>query len=284
MLLLTTSLVPVAPRPARAASAAFTLIEIILAIALATGLLLVALMFYRQAAALRGQILQESDRISALRLTLDRLAGDLRAAQPKAAAGREFSGDSSSIRFMKEAVNLPPWSARAWRNRQDTDLVRVSLGATTTATNGAGLTVTGLSFKEEPLSASGTTVLDDSAINLPLTPGGDARRSTAPIPVDDSANNASSLPLGQTNHLERPLLDFVRFVRFRYWDGNVWQPGWTNVAPPPGVEIVFATEAVPEGLPPEAYPPEAFRRVVFLPSGVASPPPQDATLVGTVSP
>ena len=73
------------PSPARRLGlgprAAFTLVEIILAIGLATGLLLVAMTFYYQATNMRGQVLHELDQVSTIRLVLDRLAGDLRTAQ-----------------------------------------------------------------------------------------------------------------------------------------------------------------------------------------------------------
>ena len=55
---------------------AFTLIEVILAIGLATALLLIALTFYHQAANLRTEILRSSQDLAAIRLSLDQIASD----------------------------------------------------------------------------------------------------------------------------------------------------------------------------------------------------------------
>lgn len=101
-----------------ASARAFTLVEIILAIGLATALLLIALTFYQQAAETRLRILRESEKVSTMRLVFDRLAGDLRAAQPKASVGNEFTGDSTSMCFVKEAyASFPPAARRRWEIR-----------------------------------------------------------------------------------------------------------------------------------------------------------------------
>jgi len=50
-----------------------------------------------------GQLLREADRVTTMRLVLDRLAGDLRAAAPNASAGNEFTGDTNSLSFIKLA-------------------------------------------------------------------------------------------------------------------------------------------------------------------------------------
>ena len=91
-----------------------------------------------------------------------------------------------------------------------------------------------------------------------------------------SVSNATPLsvyPPDQTNGVAEPFADIVRFVRFRYWDGGAWQAGWTNVTPPPGVEIVLSTERLAEDAEPDAYPAEASRRVVFVPGGMPNPGP-----------
>jgi len=74
-----------------------------------------------------------------------------------------------------------------------------------------------------------------------------------------------------TNAPVIPTTDHIRFARFRYWDGTAWQTGWTNSAPPPGVEVILGMEplaAEDDSL--ETYPFEQFRRVVSVPSGQAS--------------
>ena len=218
--------------------------EIILAIGLATALLLIAMTFYHQAADMRGQILKESERLSTMRLVLDHLAADLRAAQPRAQPGNEFAGDSTSLRFIKQSlVLLPPNTGPG--TPEPTDLVQISL-QTLVGTNGTNVAVRGLDRIEQPL-------------------GSPALSTTAAT----NSMDISLYPADVTNQVTEPFAEMIRFVRFRYWDGASWQAGWTNSTPPPGVEIVVATERLPEDAGQDEYPPEAFRRVVFLPGGQA---------------
>ena len=54
---------------------AFTLIEVVLAISIAIGIMLVLLFFYNQAATLRVQLVQQAERLSTIRLLMDRIKG-----------------------------------------------------------------------------------------------------------------------------------------------------------------------------------------------------------------
>ena len=253
-----TRCVPIASRPVivawrnpRGTRCGFALVEVILAIGIATGLLLIALVFYHQAAGLREQILQESQRASEMRLALDRLAGDLRTAQPHARPGEEFVGDSDSVRFTRQALATPLASAFLLTNQASSDLARISL-FTVYVTNGSTSMVASLSRLEEPSVAKAQDLASLASLSS------DAPPSDAPS-------------AGQTNSLAEPLAEHVRFVRFRYWNGLAWQAAWSNAAPPPGVEIVLAAEALPQDATPDDYPPDPFRRVVFLPGGTALP-------------
>ena len=237
---------PAAGRKPSRPAGAFTLVEIVLAIGLATALLLIALTFYHQTTEMRGRILREAEQFSTLRLVLDHLAGDLRAAQSKASPGNEFVGDATSLRFIKQALIVPPPNPRPG-TVEASDLVRITL-TTVMGTNGTNVAVSALNRLEEPLNQ---TVLPASpATNL---------------------TDLVLLPADQTNQVTEPFTDLVRFVRFRYWDGVAWLGGWTNASPPTGVEIILAAAAPAEDAGPDDYPPEAFRRVVFVPGGVTLP-------------
>src|SRR5439155_8813829 len=61
-----------------ALSRGFTLVEVILAIGIAIGILMVALYLHSQATNLRAQLLRESERIAAMRLVMERLTSELR--------------------------------------------------------------------------------------------------------------------------------------------------------------------------------------------------------------
>ena len=86
-------------------SRAFTLIEVILAISIATGILVTALGFYRQASELRNQLLTGTAQLSAIRQVLDQLALDLRTAIPQSSV--LFLGTSDSLEFARAVPALP---------------------------------------------------------------------------------------------------------------------------------------------------------------------------------
>ncbi len=217
----------------------FTLIEMLLAISLITGLLVLAMLFYRQATILRGQILKESQRVAAVRLVMDRMVADLRSVRTGTGSEMEFRGDGSSASFVT-VLPLPPISAGV----PGSDLVRVTLSSVLelTGTNNA---VSGFLRREESLN--------------PVTPVTLLSEGTLPV---------TALP-EMTNQVPafEPTTDLIRYARFRYWDGAAWQTGWTNSAPPTGVEIILGTEPQPDDATFEEYPYEQFRRVVYVPSG-----------------
>ena len=234
-------------RPVRHA-AAFTLVEVVLAISLAIGILVIALGFYQQAASLRGQIIEASVRLSTIRLLMDRLTADLRAARAHDWEG--FNGDTVSLRFVKSEALIPSgWT----RNEPLSDLRLVSFGVTT-GLDGTNTVVTGLTRSERPALEPRQTR---------------ATTTTAPLePV--STNNAvnAANPAVATE----PLTDVVKFLRFRFWDGAAWLDAWSDVVPPLGVEVSFGLDPQPDDALPEEYPFELFRRVIALPGGRESDP------------
>lgn len=268
------------PRQPTAVAAAFTLIEVLLAVGVATALLLAALFFYRQATQLRADILAASTQLAALRLTLDQLAADLRAAVP--VPGRSFIGGPASIEFARFAP--PPDSpVAAGLTNLAPNPPRVPLESVVFSTliqqDGTNLVVQGISRRTQPLreqpsrtpnpsTATNTTPLAlDLDLDLDLaSPDG----APSPNPLSQAlssappdATNAPAPPPAQGS----PLLP-VRFLLLRYWNGADWQDSWFAAAPPQGVEVTLGLEPLPNDMPPEAYPHERFTRVVFIPSGL----------------
>lgn len=231
---------------------AFTLIEVILAIGLATALLLIALTFYQQAANLRTQILRSSQDLSAIRLTLDQIAFDLRAATPVPSVS--FIGGPNSVEFARMA---PPSSKPHSTNGifASPSLQRLTINALVSQ-NGTNLSVRGLSRTESPLLRPPTLDPLQSTNSLLLPPP-----SPTPAPTN-------SLPEPQN----RPFTEAIHFLNFRYWNGSSWQDSWFASAPPPGIEITLGADPIPDDATPETYPYERFRRVVLIPSGRAADP------------
>jgi type II secretory pathway pseudopilin PulG len=222
-------------------SRAFTLVEVILAIGIAIGILVVGLYFHGQAANLRAQLLQESDRIATARLVMDRLTFELRNAFAQPQYG--FTGDAASLRFVtaeapsRAAGNATP-SIRGAAPRTDLRLVTYGLGKNIEGTNEV---VTGLTRTEQPLLEKPHA---PSAFATPVTP--------------DSTN---VLALGP-----EPLTGSIRFLRLWYWDGYGWSATWDSDQLPRGVEITLGAEPFAADAVLADYPGDIFRRVIYLPT------------------
>lgn len=220
---------------------AFTLVEVILAISLAIGILVLALSFYHEASNLRRQLVVASEQVSTIRLIMDRLASDLRVARAHDWEG--FNGDSTSLQFVK----CEPLSQSAWTRPQPATDLRLVIYGVATGLDGTNQVVTGITRSERPAlelrqkSASVTSTETSEVI------------STNVAPVE-------------------PLTDVVRYLNFRFWDGTAWVESWTDIVPPLAVEVSIGMEPSPDDASPGEYPFEVFRRVIALPSGQESDP------------
>ena len=232
------------PRPSTRRSPAFTLVEMLLAITIAVGMLVVALLFYRQTADLRNQILLESERLATLRLLSDRIAGDLHLALASPTPGQEFRGDTGAMSFVRVAGPVSPTASAS----PVADRVRVTF-TSVMANDGTNLAVLGIDRLEEALSTPRNTG------RLPM-----ALRSYSAASTNSLASITTAAP--------EPLTELVRHLHLRYWDGTTWVDGWTNSTPPPGVEVVLAVDPQPTDDSESELPGEQFRRIVFIPAGL----------------
>lgn len=238
---------------ARRGVPAFTLVEMVLAIGIAVGMLIIAMLFYRQVADLRTQILTESERLATVRLLMDRIAGDLRTAGSLAGGGQEFRGETGTLSFVRVASAV----AAAGPDGSMDDRVRITF-ASVLSDEGTNRTVRGVDRREESLGAA-----------RPSAGGSSSSVEMGTFSALESTNAMARLT-------EDPLTELVRFLRFRYWNGAQWLEEWTNAASPPGVEVVLGFDPLPEGASPAEYPFEQFRRVVALPTAVPSRRSSDA--------
>ena len=242
---------------------AFTLVEVLLAISIASALLISALLFYRQAADLRSQILVESDRLGTMRRVLDLMASDLRSAQAIPGVGDSFSGGSNWISFTR--LTVPRSGPGSGSGSGALSLQRVTYTAPV-HTEGTNTRVAGLSRVEDSPDAARPSLPVAPPVGLDPGPFGGTNRGTVSISYEE----AIAKPREETP--ANLITDLVRFVRLRYWDGAGWLDGWTNSVPPPGIEIVLSTEDQANESAPDpnaSAPDDLFRRVVFLPTGVA---------------
>lgn len=197
--------------------AAFTLVEVVLAVVIALGILVVLLHFYNQATRLRSQAIEQTEQVAAVRLVMDRMTADLRAFKPASDSGRSFTGSSNTIEFVKTDVpSFAAWSGgtlgRAEFPATDLKLVRYQLEA-------PGLTHTGgLIRVEEPLVK---------------------KRGVPLASANETADtNAVPVPAGP------PVIQEIQFLQFRYWNGASWLDSWSSSEGPRAVEISLAAQPV----------------------------------------
>jgi len=233
--------VPVLRRLGSQREAAFTLVEIILAIGIAVGLLVVAVWFYRQAAEYRNQLLNASERLATIRLITDQLANDLRTVQ---ADGRHaFTGDSNVLQFAKSVFPSPS-------DTPESDLHRVSYRVIVNSA-GTNSAVIGMTREEDSLMDTLTTEAT-------------------------TANPTFFAETEVTNRVELPMTDAIRHLAFRYWDGRVWRDTWNSFYPPPGLEVILASEPLNAESGVVDADVDRFRRVFVIPAGnVAGTRPQN---------
>jgi type II secretory pathway component PulJ len=243
---------------------AFTLVEVILAIGIAAGLLVVAISFYQRSAELRTELLDESSKLATVRLLMDRMSGDLRTAFAEPRQG--FSGSSEHLTFVHAGSPTA-------MNITEGALKLVTYGVVTNL-EGTNTSVIGFDRTEQPL------------IEMR------ASTSTATSTNDLVSFNGAMDPTQMTNVVVEPLTRTIRYVQFRYFDGAQWRDVWDGVDLPVGVEVTFGFEPYPaeeDEMFESVYPYEVFRRVIFLPGGraVADPDsylfPNGPSVTGRVS-
>lgn len=216
--------------------AAFTLIEMLLAIFIAVGLLMVAIAFYQSSARLRGELLGESEKLAAVRLLMDRMTSDLRTAIAEPRDG--FTGASDSMKFTHVAAQ---------------GLMLVSFGAAYGATAETNAVMIGFNHTQQLLMETGLVSTNTNSVPFSFT--GDDLFGTNNLPV-----------------APEPTTRAIKHARFRYFNGSAWAESWSSIEPPVGVEISLGLEALSEEdlLTTNEVTTEIFRRVVYVPAGRAA--------------
>jgi len=224
---------------------AFTLIEVVLAIGIAAGILLVVLFFYRQSEALRTGLLEETSRIAAARLIMERLSLELSAARRSESFQQGLSGGPDNLQFVR--LDFPLLSS--WTNQTNVlvpapvptpfRLVSYSLVQSTNGGSGSGV------------------VRSEKALS----------RRTTPVLF---TNEDDTLPGGGNSALTNGLaIQQLQFLRFRYYDGTNWLDAWSAPELPLGIEVSLGVEPLPPELTADEYPSEVYRRVIYLPNHAA---------------
>jgi type II secretory pathway pseudopilin PulG len=226
----------------RRVRAAFTLVEVLLAVGIIAGLLVVVLYFYQQAAQLRTELLIEAERSSAARLLMDRLTAELRTARSHTFYEVPLVGDSTYVQFI--TTDLPPQTA--WTGER--------LGRISKPESDLKLVSYGLEIAPQDTNALGLARAEETLVELRTAPA-----TQSVVPFETSTN--------QTNRLL--ITEAFKYLRFRYYDGYKWLESWNNAFLPKGVEITIGSEPIPADADLEQYPYEVFRRVIAIPASDA---------------
>src|SRR5688500_10839113 len=156
--------------------------------------MLVLLFFYTQAAELRAQLTQQAERLSTVRLLMDRMTMELRTSRPHAFYEAAFLGDTQFIQFVRtDLVSPAAWKQGERVSRAQTDLKLVRYSASSD-TNTAGI------YREEE----------------PLVEMRKTRSASVTVDVEPAKK-------------PEPLSDEIRYMSFRYWDGKSWLESWDGV-------------------------------------------------------
>ncbi|HTG44624.1 MAG TPA: hypothetical protein VK633_08845 [Verrucomicrobiae bacterium] len=254
-------------RPAKAArAAAFTLVEVVLAILIISAIMTVLLYFYQRAVEVRQLVLEEVEFLSVDRMFMEQISGELRSARVIEDQFIGLEGSSNSISFVCTSI---PQTARWITSTNETvvlppvtDLKRVTYrllsGTNVLAITGVDRTeevLTGAAFTAgtnatEFVNAAGTNVISETSADL--------------------------IGTNEVQLIRRPLTDRIKLLQFRYWAGTNWVDAWSGLDLPGGVEITLGKEPMPAEASSgssgtgsaEQYPFEMYRRVVFLPNSV----------------
>ncbi len=238
-----------AATPERGGRSGFTLLEVILALSLAVGLLFTGLLLYRQTAALREGIQAELEAISAARLIMDRLTGELQGCTVDHGLRLGLHGSANEIRFLTTA--LPP--AEAWTVAEGDVGIGPQFDLRTVHYRLAHPAI-GETDQDDP-----SPVIERTERRFLTATGGHAEASERAFPLSSN----------------------LRYMRLRYHDGWSWRDDWHAGHLPVGVEVTLAEESpVRSDLPEtgetvdavegkESFPLGVFRRVICLPAAGA---------------
>ncbi len=238
---------------------AFTLIEVVLAIALTTGLLLTVLVFYQAAATLRRDLEEDLEGTAEARLLLDRIATELRGAVHQSRAGYGMKGGETWIEFVTAVVPTDSawnidYAASAPVPQTDLEVVRYELKLRHFDDGG----FEDVSGRNVGTAAASPTSRRD--LDLPAAPAGAASRRSdaAPRPStpqtgrfdaadaidaglepvgDGIVRAAQRIPTGSRRRRSVVVAPRMRRIRLRYFDGVRWQTTWNRSGIPIGVEI-----------------------------------------------
>lgn len=257
----------------------FTLLEVVLAVALAVVLTGAVYAFYQVTLDAREDVRREGQLVLAQRRALDLMASELESAIVYQMLQMGLRGSSEEVTLLRTAVpsravfyvpqllsfpdewaDSPASEGPAWEPEHDIVMVGYRLSR----------------YQDEDgverIGGLERTSMRTISAQLSEERGGEPGEPGAGPPRDE--REEADAP-GISNVKVSLLTEHVKFLNLRYWDGAAWVEAWDQPELPLAVMIEIGAEPLPEDLTPEEYPYETSYRVVALPVGYM---PQDVSV------
>ena len=260
---------------------AFTLLEVLLAVVIATGLLSTAMYFYQKSSRFRSDLILETERIASARLILNRMSTELRSTLHHPVRNIGFKGGSNWVEFLK--TEIP--SEASWAMSTENSLSSVYPEA------GYRLIRYELAMKNVIDTGLDNTANREMIENLNLdnnsdvAPGGDFPSLKQGDAIDRTERRlltakASTNSLATVRIEPVRITDQLKYMQLRYLNNGNWAENWGGPNPPAGIEISLGIDplSVPNLL--EEYTNHVYRRIVRIPTSIGSiTPPNETNLV-----
>lgn len=218
----------------------FTLIELILAIAICGAMLIGALQLHHEAERVREVTTTRMEATGAARLLMDRITVELLGASDTEPFGGRLEGHRDRVEFH-------------------------------TTNDGGGLV--GYRYRREaPEAGDDEGDRQQRQRREPRVVGVERTRVSATsiaAHLDDKDNAVADEANDEEDEDDEDaallVSDRLRYLRFRYHDGERWHDGWQRKELPRGVEVTAGVEPLAHGRRHHEYDGDIFRRVVSIP-------------------
>tara|TARA_Y100000588_G_scaffold101737_1_gene110578 strand:- start:2824 stop:3645 length:822 start_codon:yes stop_codon:yes gene_type:complete len=240
---------------------AFTLLETLLAVVIATGLLSTAMYFYQQSSTFRSDLILENEKISSARLIINRISSELRSSLAHPNLNIGLKGESNWVEFLK--AEIP--SKSSWQNSAVTitsaypetgyRLIRYELAMkdliNETLNNNANRKMVESLNLDENTTDNTITIKQGDAID---------RTERRLLTAKSSTNNISPVKIETVR-----ITDQLKYMQFRYLNNGSWVNNWSGPDLPRGIEISLGIEPLSATNLLEEYTNHVFRRILSIP-------------------
>ena len=260
---------------------AFTLLEVLFAVVIAAGLLATAMYFYQKSSRFRSDLILETERIASARLILNRMSTELRSTLHHPVRNIGFKGGSNWVEFLKTEIPSEASWAMSTENISSSAypeagyrLIRYELAM-------KNVIDTGLD------NAANREMIENLNLdnNSDGAPGGDFPSLKQGDAIDRTERRlltakASTNSLATVRIEPVRITDQLKYMQLRYLNNGNWAENWGGPNPPAGIEISLGIDPLSVTNLLEEYTNHVYRRIVRIPTSIASITPPNETNLG----